>query len=147
MRLLIVSAYFETHRGGIEMVVGALAREFRRARQTVTWIASDCDPTPADDASGRRIPVRAYNGMEKLLGVPFPLPGPGALKVIRREVAAADVVMIHDSLYPANIAALLFARWLRKPVMLTQHIGAIPFLNPVLRLLMRGMNCIVTRPM
>jgi glycosyltransferase involved in cell wall biosynthesis len=146
MRLLIVSAYFETHRGGIEMVAGALAKEFRRAGQTVTWIASDADPIPPDDLSGRRVPIRAWNGTEKILGIPFPIPGPSALKIIRREVAAADVVMIHDALYPANIAAFLFARWLGKPVMVTQHIGAIPYSNPVLRVLLRSMNRIVTRP-
>ena len=41
MRILMVSAYFESHRGGIEVVVGQLARAFRRAGQSVTWVASN----------------------------------------------------------------------------------------------------------
>ena len=146
MRILIVSAYFETHRGGIEIIAGALAKEFRRARQTVTWIASGSDPVPSDDLSGRRVPLGVHNGIENLLGVPFPLPGPSALKAIRREVMASGVVMIHDALYPANIAAFLLARWLGKPVVMTQHIDSVPYANPLLRLLMRCMNRIVTRP-
>jgi glycosyltransferase involved in cell wall biosynthesis len=146
MRILISSAYFETHRGGIEMVAGALAKEFRCAGQDVTWIASDADPIPANDLSGRRIPLRAYNGTEKLLGIPLPIPGLSALRTVRREVAASDVVMIHDALYPANVAAFLFARWFGKPVMVTQHIGVIPYANPILRFLLRAMNAVVTRP-
>jgi glycosyltransferase involved in cell wall biosynthesis len=146
MRILILSAYFETHRGGIEIIAGALAKEFRRARQAVTWIASGSDPIPPDDLSGRRVPLAVYNGIEKFLGVPFPLPGLGALKTIAREVQKTDVVMIHDALYPANVAAFLFARWFGKPVVLTQHIDAVPYANPFLRILMRCMNRIVTRP-
>jgi glycosyltransferase involved in cell wall biosynthesis len=54
--------------------------------------------------------------------------------------------MIHDALYPANIATFLLARWLGRPVMLTQHIGAVPYANPILRVLMHCMNRVVTRP-
>jgi glycosyltransferase involved in cell wall biosynthesis len=147
MRILVVSAFFETHRGGIEIVAGALARQFRRARHAVTWMAAGCDPVPSDGLSGRCVPLPVYNGTERLLGFPLPIPGLNALSVIHHEVAAADAILIHDALYPANIAAFLFARWLDKPVVLTQHIGAVPYANPVLRILMRVMNRVVARPM
>lgn len=146
MKILVASAFFETHRGGVEIVAGELSRQFHRARQAVTWMASGCDPVPSDGLSGRCVPLAVFNGSEKLLGFPLPIPGVGALQTIRREVAEADVVMIHDALYPTNIAAFLFARWFGKPVVLTQHIHAVPYSNPVLRALMRGMNRLVTRP-
>jgi glycosyltransferase involved in cell wall biosynthesis len=148
MRILVVSAYFDEHRGGIEIVAGRLAREFRRAGHVVTWLASNAAYAGASGAEDdRRVPVAAFNGFEDVLGLPFPVPAPTALGAIRREVARADVVMLHDCFYPTNIAAFLVARWLRKPVIVTQHIGNVPYRNPVLRGLMKAMTCLVTRPM
>jgi glycosyltransferase involved in cell wall biosynthesis len=145
MQLLMVSAYFDSHRGGIEIVVGQLAREFRRAGQSVAWLASDATATPPE-AWARPVPIRECNATEGALGIPFPIPGLAALRTIRREVAHADIVLLHDTLYPANIAAFLFARWARKPVVVTQHIAAVPYRNPLLRGLMRLMNRLVARP-
>ena len=50
MRVLIGSAYFESHRGGIEIVAGRLARELRRQGVEVTWFATNATPPPADNA-------------------------------------------------------------------------------------------------
>jgi glycosyltransferase involved in cell wall biosynthesis len=86
------------------------------------------------------------NATERALGIPFPIPGLAALGTIRREVARADIVLLHDTLYPANIAAFLFARWARKPVVVTQHIAEVPYRNSLLHGLMRLMNRWVTRP-
>lgn len=146
MRILVVSAYFETHRGGIEIIAGALAKQLCRAKQIVTWMAAGSDPVPDNDLSGRRVPLSVFNGTEKFLGFPLPIPGVDALRAIRREVAASDAVMMHDALYPANIATFLFARWYGKPVVLTQHIDSVPYANPLLRILMRCANRLVTRP-
>lgn len=146
MRLLIVSAYFDSHRGGIEIVAGQLAREFSRAGEDVVWLASGTECSASHAACGRA-PVPVFNGIERALGIPFPIPAPAALATIRREVAAADVVMLHDSLYPTNIAAFLVARWLGKPVAITQHIGNVPYRNPILRCLMQVMTHLVTRAM
>ena len=146
MRILVTSAYFETHRGGIEMVAGALVRQFRRAGHMVAWIAGNTDQVP-EGFPVRCLPLRIWNGTEHIFGVPFPIPGLSALRAISREVTKADVIMIHDALYPTNIAAFLFARWFGKPVMVTQHIGLVPYSNPLLRLLMRAMNRVVARLM
>jgi alpha-maltose-1-phosphate synthase len=147
MQLLMVSAYFDSHRGGIEIVAGQLVREFCRAGHGVAWLASDATAAPSQPSvCDRPVPVRAYNATERVFGIPFPIPGPAALATIRREVQHADVVLLHDTLYPLNIAAFLFARWSRKPVVVTQHIAAVPYRNPLLRGLMRVMNRVVTRP-
>jgi glycosyltransferase involved in cell wall biosynthesis len=148
MRILIVSAYFDHHRGGIEIVAGRLAREFRRVGHTVAWLASDAAFTHTS-AREREwlVPVPAFNGIENVFGIPFPIPAPIGLRMIRQQVGRADVVMLHDCLYPANVAAFLFARWLRKPVVVTQHIGNVPFRNPFLRGLMKSLTRLVTRPM
>src|SRR6476469_2849559 len=147
MRILIVSAYFDSHRGGIEIVVGQLARQFRRAGQSVTWLASDATAAPSEPwICDRSVPIRAFNATERAFGIPFPIPGLAAINAIRREVANAEIVLLHDTLYPANIAAFLFARWARKPVVVTQHIAAVPYRNLLLHGLMALMNRWVARP-
>ncbi|MBX9925436.1 MAG: glycosyltransferase family 4 protein, partial [Hyphomicrobiaceae bacterium] len=78
---------------------------------------------------------------------PLPLPGPSALAAIRREVRAADAVLLHDSLYPTNVAARMFAAWYGRPTVIIQHIGTVPYSNPVLRFLMAAANRVITRPM
>jgi glycosyltransferase involved in cell wall biosynthesis len=75
------------------------------------------------------------------------LPAPGGIAAVWRAVRAADALLLHDSLYPTNVVAVLAARWHRKPVVLVQHIGAIPYRNPLLRALMGTANALIARPM
>ena len=46
MKLLMATHFFESHRGGIEIVAGRLAREFARTGIEVTWLATDASPPP-----------------------------------------------------------------------------------------------------
>lgn len=148
MRVLIGTAYFESHRGGIEIVAGMLARELRRLGAEVTWFATDASPPPTPELGcGPARPIPAWNFTERRLGVPLPLPGPGGIASIWREVRAADTVLLHDSLYPTNVIAMLAARWHRKPVVLTQHIAAVPYRSPLLRGVMAAANALIARPM
>lgn len=148
MRLLIGSAYFESHRGGIEIVAGRLARELQRRGIQVTWLAADASPPPEGGSGcGAFVPVGVWNIFERKFGLPLPLPGPKGIASIWREVRASDAVLLHDSLYPTNVVAMLAARWHQKPVVLTQHIGAVPYKNRLLRGIMRAANALVARPM
>jgi glycosyltransferase involved in cell wall biosynthesis len=148
MRVLIGSAYFESHRGGIEIVAGRLARELQRQGAEVTWFATEDSPAPERGSGcGASLPISAWNITERKFGVPLPLPGPRGVASIWREVRAADAVLLHDSLYPINVVAMLAARWHRKPVVLVQHIGTIPYRNPLLRGVMSLANALIARPM
>ena len=44
MNVLLGTAYFESQRGGIEIVAGRLARELRAAGADTTWLATDATP-------------------------------------------------------------------------------------------------------
>ncbi len=148
MKVLLATAYFDSHRGGIEMVAGCLARELSRRDVEVVWVATDATAKPADDAaSGKPVAVKAWNITERRLGIPFPLPGPAGIAAIWRAVASTDVVLMHDSLYPSNVVAMSAAKWHRKPVVLVQHIAAVPYSNPVLRGAMHTANVLIARPM
>jgi glycosyltransferase involved in cell wall biosynthesis len=143
----MVTHYFESHRGGVELVAGRVIRELNRHGQDVTWIASNVTPPPSDPEVGRAIAVKALNVAERWLGIPFPIPSFGAICRIRREVGNADVLLLQDSLYPACVAAFLFARLSRKRLVITQHLGVVPYSNPILRLAMRLADRIIVRPM
>lgn len=148
MKLLTVSQYFESHRGGIEIVAGRLVHELARAGIDVTWLATDATPAP-DFAAEPRLRARslaATNIAERHVGLPYPILAPGSYRCIAREVAQTDVVLIHDALYLTSIAAYAAARWSSKPIVVIQHIGAVPFKNPILRRTMEMANRMVTRP-
>jgi glycosyltransferase involved in cell wall biosynthesis len=149
MKVLTVSHFFESHRGGIEIVAGRLAREFARAGIDVVWAATDASPPPdtAGEPRLRTLALPASNVAERSLGVPFPIPAPSSFAGIVREVAAADVVLVHDALYLTSVATCLVARWNRKPVVVVQHIGAVPYKNPVLRGMMALANRVIARPL
>jgi glycosyltransferase involved in cell wall biosynthesis len=145
-RVLVVSACFETHLGGIEIVAARLADELARLGLDVTWLASDVT-VPAEHQDIRLATYMASNFTERRLGFPYVLPGPRGLMRIVREAQAADAVILHDSLYLPSVAALLAAKAAHKPILIVQHIGAVPYRSPVLRLLMRLGNAFVARPM
>lgn len=138
MNILVVTHYYSTHSGGIEIVAGALAVEFASTDPTA-WAASDCDPLPALPAV-RLLPMRSFNGIERLTGLPFPLWGIGSLARLWREVAGADVIHLHDVVYPGNWAAFVFARLQRRAVVITQHAGLIRYRSTLFAVLLRALH-------
>ena len=87
MKLLMVSHYFESHRSGLELIAGRLVRELVRLRQDIVWLASNVTPPPAEGGVGcRAVAVNALNFTERYLGIPFPIPSPGAVWQVRCEV-------------------------------------------------------------
>lgn len=146
MRILTVSAFYEGHGGGIEVVAAATARALARRGHDCRWAAADFDPSP-DDRLLTSVPLRSSDPLERWTGLPMPMPSLAACRLLEREVAAADGIIVHDALYLSSILAGRYARRHRKPWMLIQHIGAIPYTSPILRLAMAAANAAVTRPL
>jgi glycosyltransferase involved in cell wall biosynthesis len=132
MRVLLVTHYYANHGGGIEIVAGELAKRLAKRGVEVVWVASDEQHSSEADGVERR-PARAWNITERRLGFPYPLWSPASLVRLNRLVRACDVVHLHDSLYLGNVFAYLAARWHRKPVVVTQHVGPIPYKSALLR--------------
>lgn len=133
MKILLASNYFHPeHDGGIETVAYNVAAGYRAAGHEVRWVASDCGASPhrghPDDVA-----LRAINVTEDRLGVPYPLPTPPSLRRLGPLVRWSDVVHLHDCLYLSNVALFLLARRQRRPVVLTQHIGMVPYRSRALR--------------
>ena len=142
--ILMVSHYFEEHRGGIEIVAGRLARELARIGYRVTWAATG---EGAANPAWQAIPLRAWNGTERAFGVPLPIPAPADAEKLAEACAKADAIIVHDALYPTSVVARLAGKRAHKPVMIVQHIGAVAYRNPLPRLLMRTANALIARPM
>ncbi len=146
IRLLTVSNFFDSHRGGVEIVAGRLARELSQRGFEVTWLATDT-PRPVQSPQVRAVGVKAGNHAERWFGVPFPLLGGSAIQHTVREMRRADILLLHDSPYMTSLVAFLAAKWLRKPVAIVQHIGEVPFRNPTLRVLMALANRCLAYPL
>jgi len=144
MRILIVSAFYEGHGGGIEVVAGAMARALARRGHECRWAAAAFD-SPPDDPLLTVIPLAASDPLERWTGLPMPLPTRSARRALEREVADADAVIVHDALYASSLLAARYALRHGKPWLLVQHIGAISYRNPLLRLAMASANRLVTR--
>lgn len=147
MKLLMVSHYFGSHHGGIEAVAANLFQRIAGPEWITTWAAADVSEPPRARAFASLLPLKTWNGVESRLGLPFPVPSVGALRTLRDAMRSADVVLLHDCLYLSNIAAFLLARRRRVPVVITQHIGTVPYRNPLLKLIMTVANALVTRRM
>lgn len=147
MKFLMVTHYFGSHQGGIELVAEKIFQGLAQRQCEIVWAAANVTCPPSEVAFGTVLPLKAWNGVEGLTGLPFPVPSAGALRKLFSQVRRADLVLLHDCLYLSNIVAFLHARTLRVPVVIVQHIGVVPYRNLLLRTLMKMANALVTRPM
>ncbi|NTU76372.1 MAG: glycosyltransferase family 4 protein [Alphaproteobacteria bacterium] len=147
-KILAVSHYYAAHGGGVERVAARLIREIDEGYNCFrfTWAASDCT-APPDLRGHALLPMRSFNFLEKAFGLPWPLWSPGSHKRLTKAVAAADVVWLHDTLYPGTLAAFQAAQKLKKRIVITQHIGPIPYSNIFWRQTMLGADKAMTVPM
>jgi glycosyltransferase involved in cell wall biosynthesis len=135
MQITLVTHFFPAHRGGVERMAGQLAERLAgQGIARIDWHASDCDAPPAASPGLTLVPARSCNIMERAVGVPYPFWSPAALLRLARAVRSASVVHLHDCLYLPVLAAFAAARFgRRRAVVVTQHIGHVPYRNPILR--------------
>ena len=120
MHILICSAYFESHRGGIEIVAGRLASEFAGLGHSVTWMAADASNPPAGTGEVcRAVPLRAFNASERWLQIPQPIPALRAFRYNERWLAPTSCTFTMRSIRPTSPP--LLARWQGKPVVSPAH--------------------------
>lgn len=146
MRLTLVTHYYPAHRGGVERIAGQLAARLARdGIAEIAWHSSDCDTPPATAPGLSCVPARSCNIAERRLGLPYPLWAPAALLRLARACRDAEMVHLHDCLYLPNLVAFAAARGARRPVIVTQHIGHVPYRNALLRLLHSWANRLLGR--
>ncbi|MEP7040444.1 MAG: glycosyltransferase family 4 protein [Chloroflexota bacterium] len=131
-RLLLVTHFYPSHGGGVEIVAGQLAA--RLATDIgVRWAAGRDRQAYPPPRGVELVPLGVWHGIERRTGVPVPLPGVRALARLWREVRRSDLVWVHDLLYPGNLLAAVAARIIGRPLVVTVHVGAVPYRNSFLR--------------
>lgn len=139
--------YFASHRGGVEVVADRLFHAFSSKGHEVRWLAGDLTPPPTSLEKSSGIGLRTINLIEDKTGLPLPIPTLEAIRTIEKSTQTADILMLHDSLYLTNIAAFLAAKRRGVPIVIVQHVGAIPFKSPIASIIMRIANRLIARPM
>lgn len=141
LHITLVTHYYPSHRGGVERVAGQLAERLAAAGVAeIDWHASDCDAPPPAAPGLSATPAPSWNMLERAIGVPYPLWSAAALRRLVRACSESDLVHLHDCLYFPNVVAFLAARRARRPVLVTQHIGHVPYRNTLLRGLHQAAN-------
>ncbi len=136
VKIGMVTHYMPPHLGGIELVAESLFHEYQKAGCEVRWVASRVPPQVPARENGR-FRVGCWNFLESRLGVPWPMWGPMALSPLLQMIKWADILHIHDCLYLGSALTLILARHLKKPVMLSQHIGMVEYASAFLNILAR----------
>ena len=90
-----------------------MAEEMSRRGHEVEQIAAGLhgDP-PEDPAPGRPVVRRAkaWNVVEERTGLPYPLYGPGLVRLLRQRIAWADVVHAHGFLFLPSVISMSLAK-------------------------------------
>jgi len=139
-RILLVTHFYATHRGGVELTAGRIARYLANRGYDITWAASDTDTVPDDMGTVKFLPMQASNAIEKKLGLPYPIWTTNAMSRLKKALEDVDLVHFHESVYHGNVVAARMARGRGLPYFVTQHVGFIPFKNPVLRSVLTAAN-------
>lgn len=127
MRILIVSSYAPPHIGGVEVLVEQEVRMLASAGHQVCLVASVSGDgeQPSWPAGVTVKRIRAWNGLERMVDIPWPIYSPLGLVALWKEVRRSDLVHAHGFLSLMTVAAWVFARLTRpRPRMiLTEHAG------------------------
>lgn len=125
MRILEVSNFMPPHPGGIEVMVDTLFQGLRQRGHDVRWIAGATPAAPG--VSGPQVRVPAWNWLERNLHVPMPVWAPSGWRQLHALIREVDVVHAHDCLYLSSSVAAALCRVHRKPLLITQHVGEVPY--------------------
>jgi glycosyltransferase involved in cell wall biosynthesis len=127
MKILVVgNYYYPEHMGGVEIVSHNLIKHYRGHDHMVRWVAADVPPK-FRHIGEFDVPLRSWNIAEEKLGFPHPIPFPNTIKKLYTNIKWCDIVHLQDSLYPINIFTFIFAKILRRPILITQYAKIIPY--------------------
>jgi glycosyltransferase involved in cell wall biosynthesis len=147
LRLLTITNYFPAHGGGIERVAERLMAEFGRQQVVVEWLSSDTDPPPEATPNGAVVAVPAFNAVERITQLPYPIWSLSALPTLWNAIGKADVVHVHEHLYFGSIIGVCLARLRGRPVVVTQHMGALGlrtrFITAIYEILTRALGLLI----
>lgn len=124
--------YLPPHEGGIERVVSRLADGYVAAGHQAVLVAWG-DPALAAGSRHRVVALRGSNVLEAH-GVPVPLLEPvSSWRRLGRILSQVDAIHVHGLPYPIGMLTLLANRTWARPLIVTEHVGAVPYDSALLR--------------
>jgi len=132
MRIALVTSYMPPHLGGIETIAQHLYEGYAARGHAVRWLTSRIPRhLPARDGPITRTPC--FNLAEDWFGIPVPIWGPSAVRDLRALVQWAEAVHVLECLYFSSAFAVAAARFGRRPILLSQNVGFIPYESAAVR--------------
>ncbi len=145
-KILLLSHYFPSHGGGIEIAAGSLAGHLvREYPLEIIWAASDCDRPPAEIPGLSCLPMSSWNVIEDCLHIAYPLWDLASLMRVWKLSATCDLVHVHEYPYTGSIIACIAAAFYGKPLVITQHVGFVPVAGWLLRAALTFFNHVIAR--
>ncbi len=128
MHLAAYCHNFPPHPGGLEAIVEALARAQVASGHRVTLVT-----TAWEGSAGRELEegvevhrLPALHATERW-GVPYPVPVGRGLRAAARATSSAEIHHAHGCLYPTTLLARRAARRCATPLVITEHVGFVPY--------------------
>ncbi len=141
MKILLITHYYPEHLSGVEIVADKIAKYLNlNHKAEIVWVSSEINPSKDRFKEITYIPVKVNNIFEDSIGIPYPLWGIASVIKIWNSSKNIDVIHIHDFIYPGSIIAFIISKIKKKPLVITQHIGLIPFKNIFLKMLHSLLN-------
>jgi glycosyltransferase involved in cell wall biosynthesis len=134
--VMIVSYTYPFTGSGLGNVAKLQAETLAKRGYGVSLISSNVPPTRRmfmhNDV--RHVKLAGLHFLNKL-HVPLPLSIFSVPAI--RAIKSADVVHVHDALYPSSVVSVLLAKIFRKPITLTQHVPFISYPSSWLNMLQK----------
>lgn len=129
LRVLQISSYGLGHPGGLESVAEMLSKFLSRQNCRTIWAFGTVKHAAS---TPRVIRYRVFDLLERLVGVPSPIPTPSSCWKLFRLVKSSDVVLVHDFMYLSSALTILFCLVLRKRFVLMVHVWRVDYSNRAL---------------
>jgi D-inositol-3-phosphate glycosyltransferase len=128
VKILIAVHHFSPHLSGVGNVAEQQAKHLAMNGEEVTVLTSDCsDKAGLSIRDGYKISrIRALNFTETKFSAPFPIFSPSLIWHSYKLVKHTDIVHVHDAFYMSSLVTSFWAKVLKKPLFMTQHIEMIP---------------------
>lgn len=138
-KITLITHYFEDHVGGVESAAHLIAENISDEFE-ITWFASRLTKNNRNNTKINYYSVPCFNFLEEYLGLPFPIWNPFSFIALWNNIKSSNMVHLHDYIYMGNIFGFIAANLQKKPILITQHIGMIPYKNPLFRILLSTLN-------
>jgi D-inositol-3-phosphate glycosyltransferase len=146
-RILMVVHHYPPHVGGMEIVAWTEATRLAALGHEVTVLTSSSRSGVVTEGGVRVVRVAAWNGLERRMGVPFPLFSPRILVRAVRLARWSQLVHVHDCFYLSSWSAGVAALLARRPLVLSQHVGLVDHPSGPVRAIQRLVYRIAGRPL